>query len=106
MIEKAKLVDPATDPFTELTVGYDYTTKWVPEVDKDWGTLKYKLGEERTEVVNMSTARQCSYGRYNKSERRYETIVLGESSSSDARIDLSKKLNLKLKSKKDERSKR
>jgi len=79
VIEHAKLVDPTTDPFKELTECYEYTTRWASSVDDGW--LEYNIGEETSSVVDMSTQIPCSYSKWNDDVEKYESIVLGGYSS-------------------------
>lgn len=66
----------ACNMFKELTEGYNFTTKW--ERDR-YGN--YKLGEEKTEWVDMAAPRPCSYEKFNRAKRQLETIPIGSLST-------------------------
>ena len=50
-----------TASFEELTVGFNYTTKWTHDE-----YMIYSLGEETTKWIAMDQPRPCSYQKYNR----------------------------------------
>jgi len=76
--------------FEEMDKGYHHTTKWTWIKDKN-GNWNYSLGKETTVYVKMDQPRSCSYQKWNDITKKYESIVIGSSTSpknAEPRVEL------------------
>ena len=71
MVEALKIANTAT--FEELDVGYEHKTKWSFN-DQMW----YNFGEEKTEWIDISKPRLCSYvKRWDDDTNKYKLSYSG-----------------------------